>query len=127
MHQAAATPNQTALERFILDQCSKSIRFAIKACWIFQGFVQDRLGGDQNNPQLLASIRLREFCEIACVNSKRPTYPPHTNKSAIQQEDSNSNNNSGDSNGSGPKDGAGMCLFFRILGDLSLLFRRRNI
>lgn len=75
VHQAANSREQTSLERFLLDQCSKSIRFAIKACWIFQGFVQDRMDGDHNDPIFTAAVRLREFCEIACVNCKRPSFP----------------------------------------------------
>lgn len=50
VHQAANSKEQTSLERFLLDQCSKSIRFAIKSCWIFQGFVQDRIEGDHSDP-----------------------------------------------------------------------------
>jgi hypothetical protein len=50
VHQASHSREQTSLERFLLDQCSKSIRFAIKACWIFQGVVQDRMDGDHNDP-----------------------------------------------------------------------------
>eukprot|EP01132_Coremiostelium_polycephalum_P004860 gene4860-6057_t len=31
----------SSLARFVLDRCAKSMRFAIKACWIFQAFEED--------------------------------------------------------------------------------------
>jgi hypothetical protein len=91
LHQSSLSSQQTSLERFLLDQCAKSIRFSIKACWIFQGFVEDKLNGDPSNPQLASAIRLREFCEIACVNCKRPTYPPHGGRSSLPQEEDKEN------------------------------------
>lgn len=57
-----------ALEKVILDKCSKSIHFALQVSWILQSYIED--------PSIPAnirekSIRLREDCEIATVNCRR--------------------------------------------------------
>jgi len=49
-----------ALEKFILDKCSKSIHFALQVSWILQSYIED--------PSILPnikdkSVRLREDCE----------------------------------------------------------------
>jgi len=57
-----------SLERFILDKCAASIHFALQISWILQAFVED------GPPNCVSRIeRLREDCEIATVNCRRPT------------------------------------------------------
>lgn len=59
-----------SLERFLMDKCSQSIHFALKISWIFQAYVED-----PSTPKDIETrcIRLREDCEIATVNCRRPT------------------------------------------------------
>mmetsp|Transcript_29169 Transcript_29169/g.73361 ORF Transcript_29169/g.73361 Transcript_29169/m.73361 type:complete len:1001 (+) Transcript_29169:203-3205(+) len=60
-----------ALERYLLDQCTRSLHFAVQVAWILQAGIEDgaRL-------PTLASLRrrclqLREDVEISCVNASR--------------------------------------------------------
>ena len=75
-----------ALERFLLDKCSKSIHFALQVAWILQSTVEDPAIKNQTMKEYCK--RLREDVEIACVNVRRPL--PRTVRDKLKEKSGDS-------------------------------------
>ncbi|OEH73842.1 phosphatidylinositol 4-kinase family protein [Cyclospora cayetanensis] len=57
--------NSSPLSRFLLDVCSTHIHFALRAAWLFQSFVEDKISGLEE-----AAQKMTQEVEMALVNSK---------------------------------------------------------
>eukprot|EP00921_Rhytidocystis_pertsovi_P003530 GHVQ01006114.1.p1 GENE.GHVQ01006114.1~~GHVQ01006114.1.p1 ORF type:complete len:127 (+),score=19.27 GHVQ01006114.1:79-459(+) len=57
--------NNSSLDRFVLDRAARSMHFALKAYWLYQSIVEDRLPGIQDHA--LKSCLVGCVCAFVCV------------------------------------------------------------